>query len=66
MLTTREQDAMDCITGYMDEFGFAPSVREMASRMFVSHNMAHRYLTQLESKGCIKRMPHIPRAIQIC
>ncbi|MFO6560740.1 LexA family transcriptional regulator, partial [Bacillus cereus] len=28
----------------MEEFGFAPSVRDMASRMYVSHKTAHRYL----------------------
>ncbi|WP_000178255.1 LexA family protein [Bacillus cereus] len=65
MLTEREQDALECIMGYMEEFGFAPSVRDMASRMYVSHKTAHRYLLQLESKGRIKRLHHRPRAIQL-
>ncbi|MEK5046160.1 LexA family protein [Bacillus sp. FSL L8-0637] len=65
MLTAREQDALGCISDYMDEFGFAPSVRDMASRMYVSHKTAHRYLIQLESKGRIKRLQHRPRAIQL-
>ncbi|MGG1214756.1 LexA family transcriptional regulator, partial [Bacillus paranthracis] len=54
MLTPREQDTLECISGYMEEFGFAPSVRDMASRMYVSHKTAHRYLMQLESKGRIR------------
>ncbi|WP_154724626.1 LexA family protein [Bacillus pseudomycoides] len=65
MLTEREQEALNCISGYMEEFGFAPSVRDMASRMYVTHTTAHRYLTQLENKGQIKRMRHRPRAIQL-
>ncbi|MGE2624139.1 LexA family protein [Escherichia coli] len=66
MLTEREQDAMECISTYIEEFGFAPSVREMASRMYVSHQTAHRYLSQLEVKGRIKRMHRVPRAITVC
>lgn len=65
MLTDREQEALGCISEYMGEFGFAPSVRDMASRMYVSHKTAHRYLIQLESKGRIKRLQHRPRAIQL-
>lgn len=65
MLTQREQEAMDCIAGYMEEFGFAPSVREMASRLFVSHQTAHRYISQLESKGRIQRIHHRSRAIRL-
>lgn len=65
MLTEREQDTLECISGYMEEFGFAPSVRDMASRMYVSHKTAHRYLMQLESKGRIRRVHQRPRAIQL-
>ncbi|MEC0305128.1 LexA family protein [Terribacillus saccharophilus] len=53
------------MSGYMEEFGFAPSVRDMASRMYVSHKTAHRYLMQLESKGRIRRVHQRPRAIQL-
>ncbi|HDR7881818.1 TPA: LexA family transcriptional regulator [Bacillus cytotoxicus] len=66
MLTAREQDALECISGYMEEFGFAPSVRDMASRLYVSYQTAHRYLLQLETKGKIKRSHHKARSIQIC
>ncbi len=65
MLTDREKEALTCIRVYMRQNGFAPSVRDMASRMYVSHKTAHRYLMQLESKGCIKRLQHRPRAIQL-
>ncbi|KAA8472184.1 LexA family transcriptional regulator [Bacillus paranthracis] len=65
MLSKREEEVMECIEDYMIEFGFAPSVRDIASRMYVSHKTAHRYLMQLESKGRIKRLQHRPRAIQL-
>ncbi|MED2811966.1 hypothetical protein P4267_27005 [Bacillus thuringiensis] len=40
-------------------------MRDMASRMYVSHKTAHRYLMQLESKGRIRRVHQRPRAIQL-
>lgn len=65
MLSKREEEVMECIEDYMIEFGFAPSVRDLGSRLYVSHKTAHRYLMQLESKGRIKRLQHRPRAIQL-
>ncbi|MGG1343887.1 FaeA/PapI family transcriptional regulator [Bacillus toyonensis] len=65
MLTVREQEVVECITTYMNENGFPPSVRDMAGILFVSHKTAHRYLEQLEHKGCIRRHRHRPRAIQL-
>jgi len=50
----------------MIEFGFAPSVRDLGSRLYVSYQTAHRYLLQLETKGKIKRSHHKSRSIQIC
>lgn len=66
MLTLREQEVFDCISEYMIENGFAPSVRELGSKLYVSHKTAHRYLIQLEGKGKIKRLYHKSRSIQIC
>lgn len=66
MLTEREQEVLCYIKGYMVENGFAPSVRDMASGLYVSHKTAHRYLIQLEEKGTIERKHHVPRAIRIC
>lgn len=66
MLTDREKEALACISGYMRQNGFAPSVREMAGLLFVSHKTAHRYMIQLETKGHIKRIHHRSRAIQLC
>lgn len=66
MLSEREKEVMECIEDYMTEFGFAPSVRDLGSRLFVSYQTAHRYLLQLEMKGKIKRFHHKSRSIQIC
>ncbi|HDR4710332.1 MULTISPECIES: LexA family protein [Bacillus cereus group] len=66
MLSEREKEVMECIQDYMTEFGFAPSVRDLGSRLYVSYQTAHRYLLQLETKGKIKRSHHKSRSIQIC
>ncbi|MEB8702220.1 MULTISPECIES: LexA family transcriptional regulator [Bacillus cereus group] len=66
MLSEREKEAMECIEGYISEFGFAPSVRDLGDRLYVSYKTAHRYLLQLEKKGKIKRLHHKSRSIQIC
>ncbi|HDR7311491.1 TPA: LexA family transcriptional regulator [Bacillus cytotoxicus] len=65
MLTQKEQDTLECISIFMNEHGYAPSIRDIANRLYVSHKTAHRYVIQLERKGRIKRLHHRPRTIQI-
>lgn len=65
-LTRTQQAALDAIVGYVDEYGYPPTVREVgkAADIASTSSVAHQ-LRQLELKGRIRRHPSSPRAIQI-
>lgn len=55
-LTSRERDALDFIVGYIDECGWAPTIREISVALGISKAPAHSLLAGLEAKGRIARL----------
>ena len=54
------------ITAYVEQNGFAPSVRELCSMSgYRSTATVHRYMKQLESEGLISHQTAKPRTIVI-
>jgi repressor LexA len=55
----------DYICSYIEEKGYAPSIREIAAACFVGHSNVDRYLKRLEDEGLIKRGRGVPRGISL-
>lgn len=55
-LTDRQKTIFDYIAGFMEDKGFAPSIREICSQFKIKSTKAvHAHLKTLEEKGYIKR-----------
>ena len=66
MLTPRQKELLDFITGFTKATGYSPSFAEMMDGVAVtSKSMIWRLLTGLEERGYIRRLPHRARAIEI-
>lgn len=48
---------------YVDEHGFAPSLREIADGVYMSPTNVVRYLDKLSARGRISRELNVPRSI---
>lgn len=59
------QAVFDFIGDYVNQHGYAPSVREIANSCFVSRSNVIRYLVILEEIGLIRRDPRIARGISL-
>lgn len=65
-LSSRQQMIFDYIKAEVQEKGYPPSVREIASAVgLASSSTVHGHLARLEGKGYIRRDPTKPRAIEI-
>ena len=64
-LTPREADCLEAICEYMQDWGYPPSVRDVADDMAVSVHWAAQLLDNLEAKGWIVRDKGKARAITI-
>lgn len=65
-LSSRQQAILDYIKQEVNEKGYPPSIREIASAVgLASSGTVHGHLDRLEKKGLIRRDPTKPRAIQI-
>ena len=62
-LSKRQSQIYDSIVAHVNEYGFAPTVRELCKLASTSSIVMH--LKALETKGYIKRYPTQPRAITI-
>lgn len=63
-LTNRQKEALDFITSFMVENGYAPSLRELADFLHTKNlSTAQYYIEELEKKGYLKRNPHKNRGI---
>ena len=64
-LTDRQKSIFDYLSGFMEEKGFAPSIREMCREFKIRSTKAiHSHLKTLEEKGYIKRSSNA-RSIEI-
>lgn len=66
-LSKKQQMVFDYIKESIDEKGFAPSVRDIASAVgYASPSTAQYVLDKLEELGYIERDPKLKRTIRIC
>ncbi len=66
MLTGRQQEIWTFLTGYVDEHGYPPTVREIGEAVgLASPSTVHAHLANLERAGLIKRDPTKPRALEL-
>ncbi|MCL6609955.1 MAG: transcriptional repressor LexA [Peptococcaceae bacterium] len=65
-LTSREYAIMEFIRNNVRTKGYPPSVREIGQAVGLkSSSTVHGYLRRLEDKGCLKRDPAKPRALEL-
>ena len=66
-LTKKEKVVFDYLVQYIDENGYAPSVRDIVASLGIkSTSSVHLYLHNLESKGYIEQDPGKKRTLRIC
>lgn len=63
--TERQGQILKFIRDFIDENGYAPSIRETADHFNISLKGAHDHITALEHKGYIKRAYKISRSITV-
>ena len=65
-LTVSEEKVLKVLDKYILEYGYPPSIRELAEMArYKSTSSIHSLLTSLEKKGYIKRGANSSRAIRI-
>ncbi len=65
-LTKRQASVLAFLKNYLQEKGYPPTVREIASHFHISSPRgAKKHLDVLESKGYIQKRPGSPRAIEL-
>lgn len=63
-LTNKQKDALDFINSFMNDKGYAPSLRELAEFLDTQNlSTAQYYIEELEKKGYVKRDPHKNRGM---
>ncbi len=64
-LTKKQQHLFDYLQRQLEDEGRAPSLRQAAEDLGVSHNAVAQLITQLERKGVIEREGRYSRSIRI-
>ncbi len=65
-LTARQRSVLDFLTGFMDENGYAPSLREIAAHLGINApKNAAKHLAALERKGFVRRTAGLSRAVDV-
>ncbi len=64
-LTKKQQQLFDYLQQQLEDEGRAPSLRQAAEDLGVSHNAVAQLITQLERKGVIEREGRYSRSIRI-
>jgi repressor LexA len=65
-LTTRQQRILEFIRGWVERYGYPPSVREIGEAVgLVSPSSVAYQLKVLEGKGYLRRDPNRPRAVDV-
>jgi repressor LexA len=66
MLTKRQKEFVDYLDGYIAKHGYAPTLEEMGDHFGLSSLATiHKHLTNLESKGLIRRKWNRSRALEV-
>ena len=65
-LTRRQKEILDFIEEHVSRYGYAPSIEEICEHFDLSSTATvHKHLTNLESKGLIRRSSGRSRSIEI-
>ncbi len=65
-LTKRQREILDYITGFLDESGYAPSIREIGSHFGLSSPATiHVHIDNLKKKGFLKSSFNEARSIEL-
>jgi repressor LexA len=65
-LTTRQRRILEFIRGWVERYGYPPSVREIGEAVgLVSPSSVAYQLKELERKGFLRRDPNRPRAVDV-
>ena len=65
-LTKRQRQVLDFIETFIRENGYSPSLEEIGRGMNLSSlATVHKHLSNLQSKGCMKRLPNRSRSIEL-
>jgi repressor LexA len=65
-LTARQQEVLDFVAGYINEYGYPPSLREIGKRLGVSGTLGvMKHLEALEKKGYLRRQEGSTRGITL-
>lgn len=65
-LSSRQQQILTYIKQHLSQKGYPPSVREIGEAIGLSSSSTvHFHLNALEEKGCLRRDPTKPRAIEL-
>jgi repressor LexA len=66
MLSKRQREIYDFVSGYVDQHGYPPTVREIGEAVgLASPSTVHAHLANLERAGYVKRDPTKPRALEL-
>lgn len=66
MLTQRQREIYDFVTGYVDRHGYPPTVREIGEAVgLTSSSSVHAQLANLERRGLLTKDPTKPRAMAL-
>ena len=64
-LTEKQATVLAYISRHIRRYGYAPSVREIATATGRSRTAAHALVAQLAKRGAIKRDKYTHRAIEV-
>ena len=65
-LTVRQQEVLQIVTGYISEYGYPPSLREIGKKLGVTGTLGvMKHLEALEKKGYLRRQEGSPRGITL-
>ncbi|MEN8188396.1 MAG: transcriptional repressor LexA [Thermodesulfobacteriota bacterium] len=65
MLTTKQSAFLDYLKECLDNQGRAPSLRQAALDLGISHSAVAQFIGQLEKKGYLERAGHYSRTIRL-
>lgn len=66
-LTPRQQEVLEIVTQYVNEYGYPPSLREIGKKLAVTGTLGvMKHLEALEKKGYLRRQEGSPRGISLC
>ena len=65
-LTKRQQEVLEIVTAYINEYGYGPSLREIGKKLGVSGTLGvMKHLEALDKKGYLRRQEGSPRGISL-